>query len=110
MSDLIDREALRREIYKDMAIEDNKRVVQLLQAIMDAPSVDAEPVQHGRWVPVDGEAPCDEWDCSACGRRMTFMVDMDENDMAETYWRCPKCGAYMCGAKMGGAEDDRQGT
>lgn len=64
--------------------------------------VEAEPVRHGRWVPVDGEAPCDEWDCTACGRRMTFMVDMDEDDMAENYWRCPKCGAKM----DGGVEDD----
>lgn len=97
MSDLIDREALRREIYKDMAIEDNKRVVQLLQAIMDAPSVDAEPVQHGRWETYPSHA---YRRCSVCKTEW----DKPKFNIHASY--CPNCGAKM----NGGSEDDHQGT
>lgn len=63
--------------------------------ILRLPYAEAEPVKHGRWVPVDGESPCDEWDCTACNVRQTFLCEMDEDDMREDYKRCPNCGAKM---------------
>ena len=62
--------------------------------IDNAPTIDAEPVRHGRWV----------WLCYACG---------------ETEWACTSCANTVwltsasrlkwcpnCGAKMDGEEDD----
>lgn len=71
----------------------------IISSIESAPTIEAVEVVHGRWVPADGEgeSPCDEWDCTACGERRTFVYDMDEYDMEENYPRCPKCGAYMKG-------------
>lgn len=60
-----------------------------------APSVEAEPVRHGRWVQVDE----DTWECSACGVWWTFIADGPEENGA---LRCPVCGAKM----DGGADDD----
>lgn len=64
----------------------------LSAALDDAPSVDAEPVRHGKWI--KGDYICDEyeWKCSACG---------------ETEWRgsadwmkfCMYCGARMDGGE-----------
>lgn len=54
--------------------------------IMRFPTVDAEPVRHGRWLRLD-EAP--EWDqrrCSECG---------DISCCQRNY--CPNCGAKMDG-------------
>lgn len=105
MSDLISREALRREIYKDMAIEDNKRVTQLLQAIMDAPTIEAEPVRHGKWVKAQGMMPPEYHHrkcCNLCGG--WALQDFFGRERMSFY--CPNCGAKM----DGGAEDDHQGT
>ena len=52
-------------------------------------------VRHGRWIAVDGDSPCDEWDCTACGQRRTYMCEMDADDMKEFYPYCPNCGAKM---------------
>lgn len=71
-----------------------RRFMAMLEA---EPKIEAEPVRHGKWIPVDGESPCDEWDCSACRERMTFMYEMDEDDMKENFPRCPKCAAKMDG-------------
>ena len=54
-------------------------------AITDAPTIDAEPVRHGRWV-YDDEIT-ELQGCSACG-------EFDKR-MAEPPIRCPKCNAKM---------------
>lgn len=51
--------------------------------------------KRGEWEPVDKEANCDEWDCTACGQRRTFLCEMDADDMKEYYRYCPNCGAKM---------------
>lgn len=64
--------------------------------INNAPTIDAVPVVHGRWIAIDGAGqPCDEWDCSACGQRRTLLCEMDVDDMKECYPHCPNCGAKM---------------
>lgn len=69
----------------------------LLMALDDAPTIEAEPVRHGYWIPVDGGDTCDEWECSVCGKWMVFQNDMYYDDMFEEFQRCPKCGAKMDG-------------
>lgn len=89
-----------RLIDADALLERMKRTNRYFDVkfdIMESPAVDAEPVRHGRWVPVDGKHPCDEWDCTACGERRTFLVEMDADDMEECYPYCPNCGAKMDG-------------
>ena len=64
--------------------------------IDEAPSVDAEPVKHGRWVENGYACGEIEWTCTACGN---------------TEWRvssgrlkwCPFCGVKM----DGGADNER---
>ena len=59
-----------------------------------APTIDAVPVVHGRWIPTyhkyynrDGECMiADEWHCSECGIRLRQRWNF-----------CPKCGAKMDG-------------
>lgn len=59
----------------------------LYEAIKNAPAIDAEPVQHGRWIKKDA---MDEWygpvvKCDLCGEMVL--------DMAFEF--CPYCGAKM---------------
>ena len=104
MTDYIEREIILQKLAKmidfcekDQMVNGLTVLFQVGDAIMDCPAADVEPVRHGRWIPADGEGenPCDEWDCSACGERRTFMVEMDTDDMRENYKFCPSCGAKM---------------
>ena len=77
-------------------------VEKCIDRVNELPAADVRPVVHGKWVAVDGEErPCDEWDCTACGQRRTFMVEMDADDMKEFYPYCPDCGAVMDGGSNG---------
>ena len=61
--------------------------------IDEAPSVDAEPVRHGRWVENGYACGEIEWKCTACGN---------------TEWRVSSCRLKwcpFCGAKMDGGDD-----
>lgn len=53
------------------------------------PTVDAVPVVHGRWMPVDHDGSWRVDKCSICNRRMHY-VDYDQ-----PYQYCPNCGAKM---------------
>ena len=52
--------------------------------IVNAPTVDAEPVRHGYWIPVDDKY--DAFDCSEC-KRLTMVH--------KPFPYCPICGARM---------------
>lgn len=52
--------------------------------IMQAPSVDAVEVVHGRWIPCENGG----YNCANCDRRVAFLVH-------NRY--CPNCGAKMDG-------------
>ena len=56
-----------------------------------APTIDAEPVRHGKWVHVED----DEYLCSAC--KMEFTIE-DFESFVTNY--CPNCGAKMDGGKQ----------
>lgn len=60
-----------------------------------APTIDAEPVQHGEWI----LNPCNlyndaTWVCSECGNEWV-LIDGTPLDNQMNY--CPKCGARMDG-------------
>lgn len=63
----------------------------------NAPTVDAEPVRHGKFVGTEYDGYADgypvyyEWECSQCG-----CVFEDEEP---TYKYCPNCGAKMDGER-----------
>ena len=56
------------------------------QDLLDrVPTIDAEPVRHGRWIRMDDTFT--KWQCSACGVKY--------HDICWPY--CPNCGTKMDG-------------
>lgn len=93
---LIDADAFRHEMYHSAFEMDTKmqkwdsgcwiRYKLFENCLEAAPTVDAEPVRHGRWV--KGELTPDSWKfCSIC--RFPKAVRR-----AQWYY-CPSCGAKM---------------
>ena len=65
----------------------------VVNILMRQPTIDAEPVRHGKWVAPDNEVT-DYWRCSVCGEEYYFEFNSPfENNM--NY--CPNCGAKMDG-------------
>ena len=93
MDDLISRSTL---IAKAVPITDDPHVFRCvaLEDVKNAPTIDAEPVRHGRWMPVTCEnhpkiiLGCTGYMCSECGRI--------EEENSEPYCHC--------GAKMDAKE------
>lgn len=56
------------------------------QAIIDALTVDAVEVVHGRWIELPGMEP--DYKCSECGRSYAWW------EPSEAHY-CPNCGADM---------------
>jgi len=54
-----------------------------VEIVEDAPTIEAEPVRHGQWIPDDYEYN----HCSECG------FEHDEPEYVTPY--CPNCGANM---------------
>lgn len=94
---LIDADALLESgICAEYGYNDNGLLLipmrDVTNSIRNAPTIDAEPVRHGRWLynsyPTvwygHGEPP--EWICSECEERAY-----------NTYDYCPNCGAKMDG-------------
>ena len=73
--------------------------------IEDAPTVDAQPVKHGRWIEVRRHMDADgcivtDYKCSECG----FMLRDTNPDDRDSEFYCYHCGADMRGgAKNGNA-------
>lgn len=69
-----------------------------IAAVKEKPTVDAEPVRHGRWVEYpeclkyDGAYSEDHIVCSVCGDVWSIM----DND-ADRFDYCPHCGSRMDG-------------
>lgn len=72
-----------------------------LAVIADAPTVDAEEVVHGQWIPLeydgyaDGNPVWDLWECSECREEHS-----GDEDTLTPY--CPNCGAKMDGGNEAG--------
>lgn len=59
------------------------------QAILNASTIEAEPVRHGRWD--------ENGRCTVCGGHAPYWA------MSSTYYKSPYC--FECGAKMDGGAD-----
>lgn len=105
MSDLIDSKMLIlrlkaiRDYYGTKTAEERAGrggVVACICAVHDFPTVDAEPVRHGRWIPIeydsyaDGAPLWNKWECSEC-----YHEHNGEEDTLTDF--CPDCGARMDG-------------
>ena len=65
--------------------------------IENAPTVDAELVEHGEWIPKITELGTMVFECSACHR----FIDI--------HWAyCPQCGAKMDGGRREDADQHRR--
>lgn len=87
--DLISRAALYNAMYENPESNGSARAAQLLECIMKAPPVDAEPVRHGKWIVHDRAEECNgvlisKYECSEC-----CCWERHETDY------CPNCGARM---------------
>ena len=96
---LIDADALDAEMYhKSFEVDDGRNVWNsglwirykiFEEAIRDAPTIDAVPAKHGKWI--NRWSGCRsvwlEQSCSECG--LTF------EDEPHEYKYCPNCGAKM---------------
>ena len=60
----------------------------ICEAIDESPTIEAEPVRHGRWIHGKRYYEMDECDCSECGQRMT-------TGAGQRMAYCPNCGAKM---------------
>jgi hypothetical protein len=72
--------------------------------VEDEPTIDAEPVRHGKWITCTSS---EHWKCSECGCRAGYWFN-EENSGIESWemdfseWLsdyCPQCGADMRGEK-----------
>lgn len=62
--------------------------MEILNKIDEAPTIDAEPVRHGRWEKASEYMPI--YVCSECKERNLFK---NGNNVFSNY--CPNCGAKM---------------
>lgn len=100
MARLIDANALRRKICaaceERLACTDMGNICFEVACIDNAPTVDAEPIRHGRWV--KQFAP--NWDmlhkCSLCGHRTHGRL-WETSGKIELDTFCGGCGARMDG-------------
>lgn len=68
----------------------------IIDAVKEAPTIEAEPVKHGRWETVqDPEEIVKDFSCSVCEEMLcdfdTYACYPGEN----CYYYCPNCGAKM---------------
>ena len=90
---LIDADALLSEVEKAYSYEDKRgQLGYTVSSIKKAPTIEAEPVRHGRWCePFGGYLPF----CSECRKCPTASIKTPY---------CPNCGARM-GGETGGEAD-----
>lgn len=121
MPELIDRDALMQKICGNECgsicdEECENALCNFYDYIMDAPTIEAEPVRHGDWNTIysyDGDA---YFRCSNCEEEWAF----DDGNPKSNGWKyCPNCGAkmYQTGGTiskerfaeiMGGAENESE--
>ena len=82
-------------------------IAECLRMIDNAPTVDAEPVKHGRWIRGENKSafpaePPTIWYCSCCGEMIRYNDSMGtyqkkKRKVNEVNPRCRRCGARMDG-------------
>lgn len=98
---LIDADALRETMYHEAFETDTDmqkwdsgcwiRYKMFEDALKDAPTIEAEPTRHGKWIDVKGSNGKDYRKCSEC---------LHTQDITGLLNYCP-----ICGAKMEGEEE-----
>ena len=99
-NDLISRSALKKQ-FEDAGLGDHSLIESVLAAgvyawIDDAPTIDAVPVVHARWVHEQryGDSGGWVWRCSACRREAISPI-------ISALKYCHSCGAKMDGGVEG---------
>ena len=112
----IDRHALLKKVYEHP--QERERMTDgewCRKCIYEAPTIEAEPVRHGRWMntnetvwdakEIDGKQQLDisivSAKCSVCGR---WAEQVNNFPPYIKYNFCPNCGARMDGGKGGEQE------
>ena len=89
MTRLIDADALNLDYEVDMA-DDWKTAHEMANIVKYAPTVDAVPVRHGKWIYNKSDRSIN---CSECGADMPYKYYYGYTDWISNY--CPQCGARM---------------
>ena len=85
MAILINLNDARKKLYElEGSTEYNKGVTDAFNALFDLPTVEAEPIKHGRWI-----YPNDETYPPYCSECKQDAIDYIESNY------CPNCGARM---------------
>ena len=101
MARLIDVEPLIDECDECINIEWNHKVApvswadaeeEFKQRLLDAPTIEAEPVKHGKWALPENVEIAITCICSECKNEFPIWAKKD-------YKYCPNCGARMRGEK-----------
>ena len=95
MGDLISRSALLEEfewLKENTGTYNHAALDEHIQRIKNAPTVDAEPVRHGKWKYYSPKSTLNGFhQCSVC---LHFVFDSPAKEF-ERYKYCPNCGAKM---------------
>ena len=91
---LIDKEKFLDDLMNCSETLGRKSLMVMLEILKNQPTIEAEPVVHGRWIMRGGKRYC-----SVCQARAGVTRDTDDfwYTVGTTY--CPNCGAKMDGAK-----------
>jgi hypothetical protein len=104
MKRLIDANALKDDILKSAVMIDDRGIQTgyeiAIELIKRQPTIDAEPVRHGKWITCTSS---EHWKCSECGCRAGYWFNEDNSgieswEMDFSEWLsdyCPQCGARM---------------
>ena len=88
MTRLIDADACMAQM-KNMSVEyDAETVQRCIEIVSNSPTIEAEPVKHGKWI---GYAGTIGNECSVCGKWLDVLQGTAEMNY------CPNCGADMRG-------------
>ena len=98
---LIDADALKLEYPKDedweyYPVNTNSEVC---ETIDEAPTVDAKPVRHGKWIYGEGKSGNDGYYCTNCHEHIKWNYKNESIDFIQKYNYCPYCGAKMDGER-----------
>ena len=92
---LIDADAAIEVVHKWLEdvlyISSTADEVTVFKRLRTMPTVDAEPVRHGRWVKLDLHKGMTDHKCTACGMEVYVPTSWGE----PLYGYCPVCGARM---------------
>ena len=72
----------------------NKTIIRYIvtNIVQNAPTVDAEPVRHGKWKQWDSYGFEDTYKCTACGESFVLI---EGTPITNGYKYCPSCGTKM---------------